>query len=164
MKLKELEGWLQQVQPFEAPKILLEQYPTPPTIAAQLLFTMDRSYGDIVDANVADLGVGCGMLGIGAAMLGAGSVTGFDIDPDALTQARANSESLEVDELVDFVLCDVARLAPIPPLREDGGGEAEEKEDVSKEESRQKPIQVTKRDPPLAKFAAPGCQLWIQWL
>lgn len=33
MKLKELESCLQQVDGFEEPKILLEQYPTSPHIA-----------------------------------------------------------------------------------------------------------------------------------
>ena len=35
MKLKELESVLQQVDGFEEPKILLEQYPTSPHIAGQ---------------------------------------------------------------------------------------------------------------------------------
>lgn len=36
MKLKELESCLQQVDVFEEPKILLEQYPTTPHIAGKL--------------------------------------------------------------------------------------------------------------------------------
>lgn len=35
MKLKELESYLQQVDVFEEPKILLEQYPTSPHIAGE---------------------------------------------------------------------------------------------------------------------------------
>jgi len=35
MKLKELESCLQQVDGFEEPKILLEQYPTSPHIAGE---------------------------------------------------------------------------------------------------------------------------------
>lgn len=35
MKLKELESCLQQVDTFEEPKILLEQYPTSPHIAGE---------------------------------------------------------------------------------------------------------------------------------
>jgi len=41
---------------FDKPKILFEQYPTPPHIAACLLHTMQSSYGDIEDKMVADLG------------------------------------------------------------------------------------------------------------
>jgi len=47
MKLKELESHLQQVEDFEKPKILLEQYPTRPHIAACMLHTMEASFGDI---------------------------------------------------------------------------------------------------------------------
>lgn len=36
MKLKELESCLQQVDVFEEPKILLEQYPTTPHIAGKV--------------------------------------------------------------------------------------------------------------------------------
>lgn len=36
MKLKELESCLQQVDVFEKPKILLEQYPTSPHIAGEM--------------------------------------------------------------------------------------------------------------------------------
>jgi predicted RNA methylase len=40
MKLKKLEGLLQQVVEFDKPKILLEQYPTRPHIAACMLHTI----------------------------------------------------------------------------------------------------------------------------
>lgn len=36
MKLKELESCLQQVDVFEEPKVLLEQYPTSPHIAGKV--------------------------------------------------------------------------------------------------------------------------------
>lgn len=45
MKLKELESYLQDVDGFEEPKIALEQYPTPPHIAARMLYTIESSYG-----------------------------------------------------------------------------------------------------------------------
>ena len=37
MRLKELESHLQEVEVFEEPKILLEQYPTTPHIAGKSL-------------------------------------------------------------------------------------------------------------------------------
>jgi len=40
MKLKQLEQHLQEVDEFEEPKILLEQYPTRPHIAACMIHTM----------------------------------------------------------------------------------------------------------------------------
>merc|ERR1719228_645045 len=70
MKLKELESQLQQVEEFDVPKILLEQYPTRPHIAACMLHTMAASFGDLEGRTVADLGCGCGVLSLGAVMLG----------------------------------------------------------------------------------------------
>jgi len=109
MKLKELESHLQQVEEFEAPKILLEQYPTRPHIAACMLHTMAASFGDLEGRTVADLGCGCGVLSLGAVMLGADFVTGFDVDPDALATFQQNLEEFEMEQ-VDLVMLDVARL------------------------------------------------------
>ncbi|MBN3300238.1 METL5 protein, partial [Amia calva] len=98
MKLKELESCLQQVDVFEDPKLLLEQYPTSPHIAARMLYTIHNSFDDIESRLVADLGCGCGVLSVGAAMLDAGLCVGFDIDEDAeLTN-------------IDMVQCDVCSL------------------------------------------------------
>lgn len=94
MKLKELESHLQEVEEFENPKILLEQYPTRPHIAACMLHTMAASFGDIEDKIIADLGCGCGVLSVGCVMLGAGFVTGFDVDSDALDLFTENISGL----------------------------------------------------------------------
>ncbi|KAI7808448.1 putative methyltransferase-like protein 5 [Triplophysa rosa] len=72
MKLKELESCLQQVDGFEEPKILLEQYPTSPHIAGCMLYTIHNTFDDIQNKLVADLGCGCGVLSIGASVLDAG--------------------------------------------------------------------------------------------
>lgn len=74
----------------------LEQYRTPPGIAAELL-TQAGLAGDL-DGTVADLGCGNGILALGAAVLGAEQVHGYDIDDDAVAVARENAECLE-DEL-----------------------------------------------------------------
>ncbi|XP_046585287.1 rRNA N6-adenosine-methyltransferase METTL5-like [Haliotis rubra] len=74
MKLKELESHLQDVDVFEKPKVVLEQYPTTPHIAGCMLHTIHTRYDDIEDKLIADLGVGCGVLSIGAIMLGAGVI------------------------------------------------------------------------------------------
>lgn len=70
MKLKQLESFLQQLETFPAPKVELEQYPTSPHLAAQLLFAAATVYDDIIDKTVLDLGCGTGILGIGAQLLG----------------------------------------------------------------------------------------------
>uniref|UniRef100_A0A8C5R8Z8 Methyltransferase-like protein 5 n=1 Tax=Leptobrachium leishanense TaxID=445787 RepID=A0A8C5R8Z8_9ANUR len=109
MKLKELEGCLQQVDVFENPKLLLEQYPTRPHIAACMLYTIHNTFGDIEDKVVADLGCGCGVLSIGAAMLGAGMCLGFDVDRDALEIFKTNTEEFELIN-IDMVQCDVCSI------------------------------------------------------
>ncbi|CAL8370161.1 rRNA N(6)-adenosine-methyltransferase METTL5 [Gadus morhua] len=109
MKLKELESCLQQVDGFEEPKILLEQYPTSPHIAACMLYTIHNTFDDIEGKLIADLGCGCGVLSIGAAMLEAGLCVGFDIDKDALDVARTNTEEFEISN-IDLVQSDLSAL------------------------------------------------------
>ncbi|XP_034863702.1 rRNA N6-adenosine-methyltransferase METTL5 isoform X2 [Mirounga angustirostris] len=110
LRLKELESRLQQVDGFEKPKLLLEQYPTRPHIAACMLYTIHNTYDDIENKVVADLGCGCGVLSIGTAMLGAGLCVGFDIDEDALEVFNRNVEEFELTN-VDMVQCDVCSLS-----------------------------------------------------
>ena len=93
MKKKELEIALQKVRGFEDPDPSLEQYATPATIAADVIFSA-YSAGDIAGLKVADLGCGTGMLSIGASLAGAGSVKGFDISGKALEIARRNALDL----------------------------------------------------------------------
>jgi len=78
MKLKELECHLQEVDEFEEPKILLEQYPTRPHIAACMIHTMASTFDDVEDRSILDLGCGSGVLTIGCVMLGAATVLGLD--------------------------------------------------------------------------------------
>ncbi len=100
MKKKDLEMTLQKVKPFQDPKADLEQYVTPATIAADLLFSA-YVQGDIVDRKVLDLGCGTGMLAIGAWLLGAKEVVGVDIDAKALLVAEENAHALHAE--VGFV-------------------------------------------------------------
>ncbi|XP_048340059.1 rRNA N6-adenosine-methyltransferase METTL5 isoform X2 [Sphaerodactylus townsendi] len=109
LKLKELESCLQQVDGFEDPKLLLEQYPTRPHIAACMLYTIHNTFDDIENKIVADLGCGCGVLSIGSAMLGAGLCIGFDIDADALGVFNRNAEDFEITN-TDIVQCNVCSL------------------------------------------------------
>eukprot|EP00962_Isochrysis_galbana_P021128 scaffold6226_cov117-Isochrysis_galbana.AAC.5 len=108
MKLKELIGQLEGVKTWRQPKSELEQYPTPPDIAAHMLFSADAQ-DSLDDALVADLGCGGGVLGIGAAMMGASHVVAVDIDSQALEVAAENVAEFEVP--VDLVCCDVLQLS-----------------------------------------------------
>ena len=108
MKLRDLIQELSEVKTWEKPRVELEQYPTPPDIAAHMLFAAVEE-GDVEDSLVADLGCGGCILGIAAALMGAAHVTGVDIDPAALRVAAENVAEAEVS--VDLVLCDVTQLA-----------------------------------------------------
>jgi len=110
MKLKELESNLQQVEEFDQPKVLLEQYPTRPHIASCMIHTIASVYGDVEDLRILDLGCGCGVLSIGCVMLGAASVTGLDIDPDALDICQQNIIDFEIDNM-DLVLGGMAEAS-----------------------------------------------------
>ncbi|XP_014664520.1 PREDICTED: methyltransferase-like protein 5 [Priapulus caudatus] len=109
MKLKELEGALQELELFRSPKLLLEQYPTRPHIAACMLHTIDNRYGDIEGKLVADLGCGCGVLTIGTVLLGAGLSVGFDIDDEALEICAQNCVEFESGN-IELIQCDVTQF------------------------------------------------------
>ncbi|XP_066971455.1 rRNA N6-adenosine-methyltransferase METTL5 [Macrobrachium rosenbergii] len=110
IKLKELEGWLQEVEGFEQPKVQLEQYETPAHIAARMIHTIEASFGDLEGKVVADLGCGCGMLTVGAAMVGAGLTFGFDIDEDAIEICQGNVERILSDTAVELLQVDVKAI------------------------------------------------------
>jgi len=107
MKLRELEIILQGLGGFEKPEPKLEQYITPATIAADLLY-FALGFDDIVNKNVIDLGCGNGVFAIGAGLLGAGSVTGVDVDRGAVEIARKNA--LMHDCQVDLICSPVENV------------------------------------------------------
>ncbi|KXA91734.1 hypothetical protein AKJ57_00155 [candidate division MSBL1 archaeon SCGC-AAA259A05] len=96
MKKKELEIRLQKLDSHPDPSPELEQYMTPGDVAAGLLY-LARSHGSIEGRGVYDLGCGTGRLAIGAALLGAGTVTGVDVDREALRVAEKNAERAGVE-------------------------------------------------------------------
>jgi putative methylase len=104
MKLKTLEMTLQRLAGFSRPRAVFEQYQTPAPLAARLLYHALMK-GDIRGKTVCDLGCGTGILAIGAALLGAGSVTGVDIDEQALAVAQENA--LLLDAEVKFLAMDL---------------------------------------------------------
>jgi len=94
---KELEITLESLESFHEPKVKLEQYVTPPSLAAEIAVNVK-----LIDSPtlVYDLGCGTGILAIAMAMLGSKAV-GFDIDVEALKTARRNAKKVGV--YVDFV-------------------------------------------------------------
>ena len=102
-KKHSLERLLEQVRPHPTPRILLEQYTIPASLAADILFLAAFVYRDIEGKSVIDLGTGTGRLAIGAALLDAERVVGVDIDPTAIAVARENARAVnaKVDWIVD---------------------------------------------------------------
>ncbi|EDW76748.1 uncharacterized protein Dwil_GK20179 [Drosophila willistoni] len=109
LKLNKLEEYLSSVDGFEKPKILLEQYPTPPHIAACMVHHIQTQHEDIEGKLVGDLGCGCGMLSIASHLLGADLTIGFEIDGDAIDVFRGNIDDMELPN-VDCVRTDVLQL------------------------------------------------------
>jgi len=61
--------------------------------------------GDIVrDQHVLDVGCGSGILSFAALAMGARSVTGIDIDEDALEHSRTNSQFNGMENVIDFLI------------------------------------------------------------
>lgn len=86
MRQRNLEIQLERVAGFNSPSTYLEQYSTPATLAAELVFFAFMR-NDLVDP-VYDLGCGTGIIAIAAALMGAEKVVGFDIDKSALYTAK----------------------------------------------------------------------------
>lgn len=106
MKQRKLEILLEELEDFSSPELELEQYQTPPLLAAEILH-FAYMQGDL-DDSVQDLGCGTGILAIGAKLLGARKVVGYDTDSKALDTARINARKLEVE--IEFVLSDIADI------------------------------------------------------
>lgn len=102
-KKKHLEMAIQKVPKHPNPKLDLEQYSTPATIAADLLWNA-YSLGDIADKKVMDLGCGTGIFAIASKLLGAASAIGVDIDKDSTDLASSYCGD------VDFICSDICDL------------------------------------------------------
>ncbi|WP_435097997.1 METTL5 family protein [Halorubrum sp. N11] len=94
---------------FEAPSAALEQYPTPPDLAAHVVHLADL-HGDIDGRTVLDLGTGTGMLALAAALRGPARVFGIEIDRDALSTATENERRVAASAPVHWLHGDATRL------------------------------------------------------
>ncbi|MDG5775394.1 METTL5 family protein [Haloarculaceae archaeon H-GB2-1] len=98
---------------FDDPQVSLEQYRTPPELAATLVHTADLQ-GDVEDHVVVDLGCGTGMLALGAVLRGPTQVVGLDVDPAPLATAIENERRVAAASSVSWVRADATR-APLCP-------------------------------------------------
>lgn len=106
----DLERFLSKIKPYAAPKVRLEQYTIPESVAASMLYLAAYSYGDIQSRRVLDLGCGTGRLGLGAVFMGAEAVVGIDIDTAAVKAATINSASLSFKESTDWIAGDIEAI------------------------------------------------------
>ncbi len=105
---RRLEIALQKLKPMESRSAELEQYSTPATVAADVVWEA-LTAGDIFEKKVADLGCGNGILAIGAKLLGAAEVLGADVDGAAIKLARENAQSLSLD--IEFTESDINKVS-----------------------------------------------------
>ncbi|MFQ6060231.1 MAG: METTL5 family protein [Thermoplasmata archaeon] len=99
---------MERIRHHPSPKSELEQYTTPATIAADILY-LALGFGDLRGRKVADLGCGTGIFAIGAKLLGAKEVVGVDIDRSAIELASSNAEEVGVE--VRFETMDVLEFS-----------------------------------------------------
>lgn len=99
---------------FENPRAPLEQYHTPPDLAAHIVHTADLN-GDVDGRTVVDLGSGTGMLALGAALRGPERVVGVELDSAPLTTARENEHRVAARADIAWIRGDATR----PPLAVD---------------------------------------------
>lgn len=105
MHKRAVERRLTEVAGFSDPQAALEQYRTPPDIAAHLLHVAAMQ-GDVTDSRVLDLGTGTGTLALAAALHDPVAVLGVELDSDALATARDNEHRVEPSTDVDWLLAD----------------------------------------------------------
>jgi putative methylase len=108
-----LETQLAVVAGFENPRVDLEQYPTPPGLAAHVIHVADLN-GDVEGRTVVDLGTGTGMLALGAALRGPARVVGVELDRGAVATAIENRRRVGTTTPIHWVQADAAR-APLCP-------------------------------------------------
>jgi putative methylase len=109
-----LETQLAVVAGFENPRVDLEQYPTPPGLAADVVHVADLN-GDVDGKTVVDLGTGTGMLALGAALRGPARVVGVEVDRSALDTARENRKRVGTRTPIHWVQADATRAPLCPP-------------------------------------------------
>jgi len=106
---RELEGQLAVVAGFEDPQAALEQYPTPPALAAHVVHLADL-HDDIEGRTVLDLGAGTGMFTLGAALRGPARVVAVEIDRGPLATAVENRQRVGTTTPIHWLQADATHL------------------------------------------------------
>jgi rRNA N6-adenosine-methyltransferase METTL5 len=111
MKLKRLKMELSRVRGFHKMSVGLEQYLTPPDIAASMIYLAHTTYNDIEHKTILDLCCGTGMLSIACSFFSPSYILGVDLCPEALRVFRGNSEMFGVS--CDLLRCSIEECGAI---------------------------------------------------
>lgn len=105
---KELEIVLEKIPRYMYSKKYLEQYETPSSIVAHILWSAYLR-GDIENKVVADFGCGTGRFAVGSVLLGARKAICIDIDLDILKYCNKVVKNIypEVSYRIIYVQCDI---------------------------------------------------------
>ncbi len=108
---KELEMILEKIPRYPRPKKYLEQYETPSSIVAHILWIAFMN-GDLDNSVVIELGCGMARFSIGALILGASKAICVDVDEDIVEYARRilSREFKKLSSRLLFLVADVADL------------------------------------------------------
>ena len=114
---------LEKVPKHPNPKVDLEQYSTPATIAADLIWNA-YGLGDIDGMSVLDLGCGTGIFAIASSLMGASYSLGVDIDGESIALAKITQNSISEQYDVDvsntnFIVGDINSFNSISDLLND---------------------------------------------
>ncbi|KZX17782.1 ribosomal protein L11 methyltransferase [Methanobrevibacter cuticularis] len=94
-KKRHLEIAIESIPKHPKPKVELEQYSTPATIAADIIWNA-FILGDIENKSIIDLGCGTGIFTIAPLLLGAKLAIGIDIDQNSIDIAKKIANTMQI--------------------------------------------------------------------
>ena len=111
---------LENVPQHPNPKVGLEQYSTPATIAADLVWNA-YGLGDIKGMNILDIGCGTGIFAIASSLMGARYSLGVDIDDESIALAKITQNDIFKEHDIDntntnFIVGDINSFNSISDL------------------------------------------------
>jgi putative methylase len=97
-KKKQLEMALEGLPSHPHPNPDLEQYSTPASIAADLVWNA-HAWGDVEGLKIVDLGCGTGILSLATILMGASQVVGVDLDPESIKLAHDRATEMKLNNI-----------------------------------------------------------------